>query len=174
MDPLRVYEVLEKARGKLFDAVRGLSDEQYRREFGFGVKRISATLPHMMLAEWAYAWRIERGTKVDWSQSPVPRDADPAFAEVEAVWHAQSVRTKNVITACRAGRSPSGGWGAVHETRHPIEGKTMIVWAAAADIFMQLFSHEVHHRAQVMAMLRLMEVEAQDLDYSLMAYITWE
>lgn len=174
MNPLRVYQALEKSRHKIFEWTRTLPDDRYRREFEFSMKRISATLPHMLLAEYAYAWRIEKGTKVDWSQSPLARDAEPPFAEVEAAWRGQASRTKEVIAACMDGRTPSGGWEAMHETRHEIEGKVMVVRAAAEDVFMQLFSHEVHHRAQVMAMLRLMDVPAQDLDYSLMAYITWE
>jgi hypothetical protein len=34
----------------------------------------------------------------------------------------------------------------------------------------QLFYHEVHHRAQVMAMLRLLGVAAQDLDFNKYAF----
>lgn len=174
MDPIAVYNTLRRARGKLFEWLRPLPDADYRREFPLGMKRLSATLPHMMLAEWAYAWRMEKGTKVDWSQAAIARDAEPAFAEVERLWTEQAERTLQVIEACRAGTTPSGGWGTIHETRHPIDGKTMVVRAAASDIFMQLFSHETHHRAQAMSMLRMLGVAAQDLDYSLMTYITWE
>jgi uncharacterized damage-inducible protein DinB len=138
------------------------------------MKRLSATLPHMMLAEWAYAWRMEKGTKVEWGEAVIDRDSEPAFKVVEREWRAQAERTRRVIEACRAGRTPSGGWDAVHETRHPVEGKTMIVRAAAGDIFMQLLCHEVHHRSQAMAMLRMLGVAAQDVDYSLTMYIEWE
>lgn len=174
MDPLRTYEYLAAARARLFDWIRTLPDEHYRREFPFGMKRLSATLPHMMLAEWAYARRIERGTRADWAAAPMPRDAEPPFAELEQAWRIQSTVTRKSISDCRAGLTPSGGWDAPHETRTPFEGKVMVVRAAAADIFMQLFCHEIHHRAQAMAMLRMMGVPAQDLDYSLLNYVTWE
>jgi uncharacterized damage-inducible protein DinB len=34
----------------------------------------------------------------------------------------------------------------------------------------QLFLHEVHHRAQAMAILRQLGVEAQNLDYSIFMF----
>lgn len=174
MNPITIYAALERAREQVFDALRPLTDEQYRREFPFGMKRISATVPHMMMAEWAYASRMESGQAVDWTKGVFKRDEEPPFGAVEAAWREQAGRTKSVLEACLAGRVPSGGWEAIHETRHPFEGKTAIVRAAAQDIFMQLFSHETHHRAQVMAMLRTMGVSLEDLDCSLMAYIRWE
>jgi uncharacterized damage-inducible protein DinB len=45
-------------------------------------------------------------------------------------------------------------------------GKTQRVSATAGDLVTQLLFHEVHHRAQAMAMLRLQGIEAQNLDYS--------
>ncbi len=174
MDPLTIYAALERARERLFDGLRAITDEQYRQEFPFGMKRISATVPHMMMAEWAYASRMESGKAVDWTTGPFQRDEEPPFGAVESAWRTQAERTKSVIKDCRAGQTPSGGWTTIHETRHPLEGKTAIVRAAAQDIFMQLFSHETHHRAQVMSMLRTQGVSVQDLDYSLMAYIAWE
>lgn len=100
MEPIRAYEHLCKARHKLIDWLRPRTDEQYRREFPFGLKRLGATLPHMMLAEWAYAWRIERGERVDWTTGPIPRDAEPPLAEVELRWRAQRWPC-SACSACR-------------------------------------------------------------------------
>ena len=49
--------------------------------------------------------------------------------------------------------------------------KPMRVHATAGGIGGQLLFHEVHHRAQVMAMLRQAGVAAQNLDYSV---LIWE
>ena len=49
-------------------------------------------------------------------------------------------------------------------------GKTIIISTTPGDIVTQLCFHEVHHRAQAMAMLRQLGVEAQNLDYSLFMY----
>ena len=47
----------------------------------------------------------------------------------------------------------------------------MRVGATAGGIAGQLLFHEVHHRAQVMAMLRQAGVAAENLDYSV---LMWE
>ena len=41
----------------------------------------------------------------------------------------------------------------------------MTVAPTAGDIALNLCFHEVHHRAQAMAMLRLLSIPAQNLDY---------
>jgi uncharacterized damage-inducible protein DinB len=46
------------------------------------------------------------------------------------------------------------------------DGRTEIVTASPADIYTQLILHEVHHRAQVMNMLRHLGVPAEDLDFN--------
>ncbi len=43
--------------------------------------------------------------------------------------------------------------------------RTRTLVATKRDIATQLLLHEVHHRAQAMAMLRHLDVAAQDLDY---------
>jgi uncharacterized damage-inducible protein DinB len=43
--------------------------------------------------------------------------------------------------------------------------KTLVLTAKKSDIATQLLLHEVHHRAQAMAMLRQLGIAAQDLDY---------
>lgn len=170
MDPLHIYGYLARARERVFDGLRPLPEEGYRREFPFGLQRLSATLPHMLNAEWNYAWRIEKGVRPDQSRKPIPQGAEPAFAEVERVWREQAVCTRAAIETCRA----AGRWETACETRTPIEGKTMVVRAPPSEVFVQLFGHEMHHRAQVMAMLKMMGVSLQDLDYSTMNYIRWE
>ncbi len=169
-DAIQTYTYLAAARGRLFDALRTLADSDYRREFPFALRRLSATLPHMLNAEWNYAWRIERGERPDQSRKPIPPDSEPSFAEVESAWRVQAETTRRAIESSRA----AGAWETIRETRTPIGGRIMIVRASPADIFMQLLCHEVHHRAQVMAMLKTMGVTVQDLDYSTMSYITWE
>jgi len=46
----------------------------------------------------------------------------------------------------------------------------VIVRATAGGIATQLLLHEVHHRAQVMAMLRQLGIPAQNLDYSILKF----
>ncbi len=46
------------------------------------------------------------------------------------------------------------------------DDRAEIVTASAADIFTQLVRHEVHHRAQVMNMLRYLGAATEDLDFN--------
>jgi uncharacterized damage-inducible protein DinB len=55
--------------------------------------------------------------------------------------------------------------GRVVETRLVGRNRTAVYTARQGDLATQLLLHEVHHRAQAMAMLRQFGVEAQDLDY---------
>lgn len=170
MDPTRTFDYLTRARAKLLDQLRTLTDAQYRQEFPFGMRRLSATLPHMLNAEWSYAHRIATGQRPDRSLAPIPYDTEPPFATIDAAWPAQSERTRAAINASIDTKQ----WNTIHETRTPIDGRTMIVRAPASEIFMQLLCHEVHHRSQAMSMLRALGHPVQDLDYSLLNFITWE
>ena len=46
----------------------------------------------------------------------------------------------------------------------------VVVTASPADIFTQLSLHEVHHRAQVMFMLRQLGVALADIDFNALMY----
>ena len=48
--------------------------------------------------------------------------------------------------------------------------KPMRIRTTAGGIAGQLMFHEVHHRAQVMAMLRQVGVAAENLDYSVLQF----
>jgi hypothetical protein len=61
-------------------------------------------------------------------------------------------------------------WGREIEYTVRWGGRPVIVTVSPADIFAQLLLHEAHHRAQAMAMLRLLGVAAEDLDYNVLMY----
>ncbi len=48
--------------------------------------------------------------------------------------------------------------------------EVMVVSPTAGDIALNLCFHEVHHRAQVMAMLRQLSIPAENLDYRFLMY----
>jgi uncharacterized damage-inducible protein DinB len=50
------------------------------------------------------------------------------------------------------------------------EGERVHVRTTTGGVAAQLCFHEIHHRAQAMAMLRQLGVAAQDLDYSFLMY----
>ncbi len=157
----RVYDVLTQARQRLFNWVRPLSQAQYTQRFPFGLGTLRATLLEIVRAELVYGKRLR--------EEPVPAPPLPAtfpvsetnlptFADLERFWTTQARETRATL----AGISD---WTRT-VTRRIEEGDMVIVWTMTkADLATQMLLHETHHRAQVMAMLRQLGVEAQNLDY---------
>ena len=94
-------------------------------------------------------------------QWPITEETCPTFADLEKVWTALEPRT-------RAALAGVPDWNQQREWRAVglPPGKALLVSGTPADIVAQFFFHEVHHRAQVMAMLRQFGIAAQNLDYS--------
>jgi uncharacterized damage-inducible protein DinB len=90
---------------------------------------------------------------------PINEDRQPTFADLEAVWKDQAERTRATFNAVT-------DWQAQSERRIVRPGQpTLVRTASLAQIALQMLLHETHHRAQAMAMLRQLGVEAQNLDY---------
>jgi len=165
MEYAHVYDVQTQARRRLFDWVRPLSQEQYTRRFPFGLGTVRATLIEIAKVELIYGKRL-RGEPVPPpplpDTFPISEANQPTFADLEKVWTAQANETRATL----AGISD---W-ANTVTRRLEQGDNVIITTASkADLATQLLMHEVHHRAQAMAMLRQLGVEAQNLDYLMFA-----
>lgn len=161
MEYAHVYDVLTQARQRLFGWVRPLNQEQYTRQFPFGLGTLRATLIEIAVVELFYGKRLR--------EEPVPappfpdtfpisENKQPTFADLEKVWTAQANETEATL----AGISD---WTKPLTMRYERGDKVIVSTASKADLAMQLLMHEVHHRAQAMAMLRQLGVEAQNLDY---------
>ncbi|MDR7420441.1 MAG: DinB family protein [Armatimonadota bacterium] len=165
LDPLRLYEYLTKARRRLLDWVRPLTHEQYTREFPFGLKTVRATLVEMARAEWIYMTRLAGETVPPREQWPITEDRYPTFVDLETAWLALEPRTRATLAAVN-------DWTQQREWRATVSppGKILYMSATPADMVAQFLFHEVHHRAQAMAMLRQFGVAAQNLDYSVLMF----
>lgn len=161
MDPIRLYDYLARSRAEIFDAIRPLSAEQYGREFPFGLGSIRKTIPHMVNAEWVYVHRILAQDVPD--KRPIDAENPPEFPAAEAVWNQQADRTREALAQVR-------DWATTREYRRRWIDGDVIVTASPDEFFAQLYTHEIHHRSQVMAMLRQMGAPAQDLDYSILMH----
>ena len=175
--PAALYEYLLTARQKLLDFVRPLPPDQYTREFPFGHKTIRATLVHVAAAEWLYNRRLLGEPVPPLEDRPFTRFYDAEYAPFEAAWRAQSEETKRMLREIAdwsrsveyAVTPPPPGAG----TPTPAQ-KAMRFRTTAGGIAAQLLFHEIHHRAQVMAMLRHLGLAAQNLDYSALMFVRTE
>jgi uncharacterized damage-inducible protein DinB len=163
MNFVRAYEYLTKARAKLFDWIRPLSQEQYTHEFPFAHHTLQAAMVEMARAEWLYATRLQRETVPPREQWPISVQRQPTFPELEVAWSAQAPVTARTLAEIT-------DWDTPFEYSVSERGKKIIITVTPADVATQLCFHEVHHRAQAMAMLRQLGVEAQNLDYSIFMY----
>ncbi len=170
MDPLRIYDYLIKSRERVLDALRRLTREQYESRFAFGLNTIASTLTHIMISEWYYIERLEGRPVPAYAQWPIQYEKPPAFDVVERTWREQMKSIRAAIAAQR-------DWNRkiTYVSFPDDDGKRFHITASAGDILTQLALHEVHHRAQIMAMLREMGDARpgpllEDLDYNTLMY----
>lgn len=158
MDPVRIYDVLTQARRRLFDWIRPLDQTQYTRRFPFGMGTLRATMTEIARGEFWLGMRLTDEPVPPFVEWPFSETRLPTFAGLETAWGPLAAKTRRTLAA-------TSDWDRRATRELVFPGKTITVTATKADIAAQLLMHEVHHRAQAMAMLRQLGVPAQDLDY---------
>jgi uncharacterized damage-inducible protein DinB len=163
MHLLEHYDILLLARHKLLDWVQQLTAEQYRQEFPFGLKTVRATLVHLAGSEWLHG-KAARGEDITLAERPFTEERYPDFLSLERAW-------KGLEPGTRAWLKPENDWTRRMESvvRRGNAGLIRVAFTLETLAF-QLFYHEVHHRAQVMAMLRQMGIAAEGLDFNRYAF----
>lgn len=168
MNPLRMYDYLLKTRPRLVRSVELLGPEEYARAMGFGLGSVGSTLAHLVISEWYYIERLEGRSVRPYAEWEIQYERPPGVEVLGPRWEEQGARIRSVISAER-------DWNRVirYESFADDEGKRWAIAATAGDIVTQLVLHEVHHRAQMMAMLRLIGGtgrEVEDIDYGMLMY----
>jgi uncharacterized damage-inducible protein DinB len=164
LSPAEIYEYLFRARQKLLDWVRPLSLEQYTKEFSFGKKTVRDTLVEIPLAEWNYGARLVGESVPPRDQHPIVKYYQTEFAPLEDAWRELADRTRGILRDER-------NWARqVEYVVRPANQPAMRNRTTAGGVATQMIVHEVHHRAQVMAMLRQLGIPAQNLDYSILMF----
>ncbi len=163
LHPAEAYDYLVVARSKLLDWIRPLAPELYAREFPFGHRSIRATLVHVTSAEWGYVRRLRGELVPPADQRPFARYAGEPFAPLEAAWAAQAEETRRTLQDVR-------DWAQPLEWVTSVGGRTRRFRTTTGGVALQLLFHEIHHRAQVMAMLRQLGIAAENLDYSVLGF----
>lgn len=164
MEPLRTYEYLVLARGRLCDRVRAVAPEDYARLVPGWPRSIARNLTHVLASEWYYIRRLDQRPVPPYEDWPLREEDAPAFPDLERAWAAQAVATRTSLGMVR-------DWHAPLEYRVvQDDGTPAIITASAADLFTQLVLHEVHHRGQVMLQLRHFGVALDDIDFNALMY----
>ncbi len=163
INPVDMFDYLVMARARLLKWVSEQPTEIYTRSFPFGLASIRATLVHVADIEWGYVQRLT-GRDYTRADSPFTAERHPTLATLVVAWNARRPATRqalaDLVDPCRPIAYVSRNFSPPMRTH-----------TTAGAIAGQLLFHEVHHRAQVMAMLRLAGVALQDLDYS---RLVWE
>jgi uncharacterized damage-inducible protein DinB len=163
MRPHEQYDYLTKVRGMLFEWIRQLGVDQYAREFPYGLKTIHATLTHTAGSEWTNARRIQ-GASPTAADSPFAGNRTRTFAEVASAWTAQAPETRAALAAV-------SNWTDPVEFRLTLPNQPVVrIRTTKGGVASQLLFHEIHHRAQIMSMLRQHGIAAQNLDFSATMY----
>jgi uncharacterized damage-inducible protein DinB len=156
------FDILLRARHTLLDWVRGLTAEQYRQRFPFGLGTVRATLVHLAGSEWLHG-RADRGEDLT-GPRPFTEERHPEFSPLEGAW-------RGLEPGTRAWLASEGDWSRPLETvARRGDGTLIRVGFTPETLAFQLFYHEVHHRAQVMAMLRQLGIAAEGLDFNRYAF----
>jgi uncharacterized damage-inducible protein DinB len=163
MHLLEHYDILLRGRHKLLSWVQELTAEEYRQEFPFGLQTVRATLVHLAGSEWLHG-RAARGEDVTAEERPFTEERYRDFVSLERAW-------KGLEAGARAWLESENDWTRRMETIARRGNARLIrVGFTPETLAFQLFYHEVHHRAQVMAMLRQLGIAAEGLDFNRYAF----
>ncbi|HYE62446.1 MAG TPA: DinB family protein [Phycisphaerales bacterium] len=167
LNPVKMYDYLALARGRVLDKVRTLSPEDYTRQFPIGLGSLARTLTHIMGSEWYYVQRMLDREVPDYSTWPIQDEKPPAFGVLNEHWKGVADGTRAAIATL----NENHGWHRVLEYRYTDDhGRRMVSTATPADQFTQLYQHEVHHRAQVVNMLKQLGHTLGDLDFNMLMF----
>lgn len=164
MDPIKIYDYLTRARAKWLGWIRPLTAEQYARDFRIGPGSIRAILTHVLISEWYFVRRMRRFEVPPYGEWPYQDEKPLDFPDLERAWGRQADET-------RAALGEVGDWDAEMDYPMTVDDRPPeIMTVSRGDIFSQLCLHEVHHRAQVLHILKQLGVKLEDIDYNVMMY----
>ncbi len=167
MQPLKTYDYLMKSRKRLLEAIGTLSPQQYQQQFKFGLGSVAATLTHIMISEWYYIERLIGHEVPHYEQWPIKYENPPSFDVVARTWREQE---KNV---CDSIAKEKDWFRKITWLSFPDDtraNKRYHITCTAGDLLTQLAFHEVHHRAQILVMLRELGKPLEDLDYNALMF----
>jgi len=158
------FDYLVLARARLLDWVRQTPPPTYAQTFSVGRGSIRATLLHVAGAEWGYVEALTRGevTARELRQgNPFTVERLPELEPLVAAWDRQRPITRQALAELGEPDRPTAM--VARDMTPPMRFQLTVGGIAG-----QILFHEIHHRAQVMAMLRQAGLAAENLDYSVL------
>jgi uncharacterized damage-inducible protein DinB len=162
VDLAQCFDYLCRARDTLLGWIRSQPAAAYTRPFPFGLGSIRATLVHIADAQRGYTQRLE-GQEYSSADNPFTVDRLPDLETLVAAWSGLNPRTRRALASLG-----DGSRRIEYASRVIAPGKRLR--GTAGGLAAQLLFHEVHHRAQVMVMLRQLGVAAENLDYNYLMF----
>ena len=141
---------LQRSRSRLFDAIQGMTEEQFRHLPGGESWNIAVHLAHLLRVERLYAGRAQAALREDGAHCPSTRalnDDDPALAQhlaVPQIVHGMQAARRDLERALDAGDAALDR-AIMHETR----GRLTI-----RDIVAKMAAHEEEHAEQIEQLAR--------------------
>ncbi|HLJ61535.1 MAG TPA: DinB family protein [bacterium] len=158
------FDYLVRARARLLEWVRQASPQAYTQAFPVGRGSIRATLLHVAGAEWGYVEALRKSEVVAQEirqNNPFTLERLPDLEPLVAAWDRQRSSTRAALADLG---DPDRPTAMVARDMTP----PMRFQLTAGGIAGQILFHEIHHRAQIMTMLRQAGVAAENLDYSVL------
>jgi len=153
----RWFEHLWRERHRALDACAELTDEEWRREFGFAAGSLRGMFEHIIEVERSWVEDDILAAGVSRTETPRRDDwyADPRTTRRRSEEVAQI--TRRLLAGLDASR--------LAETRHAKDREGGPATFTVAEILMHVVTHELRHHGHVQAMFRLLGRKAPNLDW---------
>jgi uncharacterized damage-inducible protein DinB len=130
------------ARDRMFEALRGLSPEQYVRELGGSFKSVRDTVVHTYAAEWIWYMRWQGASP----SALVTSDQFPDLASLQKAWAELETKVREFV----AGLDDAGVERVLPYTLLSGVASSSPIW----QMVQHVVNHGSYHRGQVTTLLR--------------------
>ncbi|WP_417797682.1 DinB family protein [Terasakiella pusilla] len=141
------------ANKRLYKALEGLSDQEFRQDCDVYFKSLQGTLNHILVADLAWLGRLQKTPRTDLTLNMILHET------VEDLWAARQAQDEEIIRFCQ-GLTPVFVSSVLHY--QSISGGAYE--APVRTILAHVFNHQTHHRGHAHACLTRLGKEAPDMD----------
>lgn len=141
------------ANTRLFQALEGLSDQEFQQDCDVYFKSLQGTLNHILVADLAWLGRLQKTPRTDLKLN------DILHAGVADLWAARQAQDVAIIDFCQ-GLTADFVAGVLHYQSISAGAYE----APVSTILAHVFNHQTHHRGHAHACLTRLGKAAPDMD----------